>query len=219
MKTKIIEENEINLELKKYIETEIFPLYERNEPAHGINHIHTVINRSLHIEREYEVNKNIVYTVAAYHDLGHYINPKTHEKLSAEIFMKDDKIKKWFTEEEIQIIKEAIVDHRASSNHEPRSIYGKIVSTADRTIKSIDDCIKRTYLYGKKNYPDLSTKKEQINKIYEHLNDKYGPNGYAKTYLYDEEFEIAKKKFIEALSNKDNFIKRIENVIEKMEEK
>ena len=219
MKTKIIEENEINLELKTYIETEIFPLYERNEPAHGINHIHTVINRSLHIAREYEVNKNIVYTVAAYHDLGHYINPKTHEKLSAEIFMKDDKIKKWFTKDEIQIIKEAIEDHRASSNHEPRSIYGKIVSTADRTIKSIDDCIKRTYLYGKKNYPELSTKKEQMNRIYEHLNDKYGPNGYAKTYLYDEEFEIEKKKFIEALSNKENFIKRIENVIKNMEEK
>ena len=219
MKNQNIEENSINPELKTYIETEIFPLYERNEPSHGIKHIHTVINRSLHIAKEYEVNKNIVYTVAAYHDLGHYINPKIHEKLSAEIFMKDNKIKKWFTEEEIQTIKEAIVDHRASSNHEPRSIYGKIVSTADRTIKSIDNCIKRTYLYDKKNHPELSTKKEQFNRIYEHLNDKYGPNGYAKTYLYDEEFEIAKKNFIEALSDKDTFIKRIEKVIENMEEK
>ena len=218
MKTKNIEENEINLELKKYIETEIFPLYERNEPSHGIKHIHTVINRSLHIAKEYEVNKNIVYTVAAYHDLGHYINPKTHEKLSAEIFMKDDKIKKWFTEEEIQIIKEAIEDHRASSNHEPRSIYGKIVSTADRKIKSIDVCIKRAYTYYINNFPSIP-KEERIQKVYEHLNDKYGPNGYAKTYLYDEEFEIEKKKFIEALSNKDNFIKRIENVIDNMEEK
>ena len=216
MKTKIIEENEINLELKTYIETEIFPLYERNEPAHGINHIHTVINRSLHIAREYEVNKNIVYTVAAYHDLGHYINPKTHEKLSAEIFMKDDKIKKWFTKDEIQIIKEAIEDHRASSNHEPRSIYGKIVSTADRTIKSIDISIKRAYTYYINNFPSIP-KKEQIQKVYEHLNEKYGPNGYAKTYLYDEEFEIAKKKFIKALSDKDTFIKRIEKVIENME--
>ena len=218
MKTKIIEENEINLELKKYIETEIFPLYERNEPSHGIKHIHTVINRSLHIAKEYEVNKNIVYTVAAYHDLGHYIDPKIHEKLSADIFMKDNKIKKWFTEEEIQIIKEAIEDHRASSNHEPRSIYGKIVSTADRTIKSIDVCIKRAYTYYINNFPSIP-KKERIQKVYEHLNDKYGPNGYAKTYLYDEEFEFAKKKFIEALSNKDNFIKRIENVIKNMGEK
>ena len=216
MKNQNIEENSINPELQNYIETEIFPLYERNEQSHGINHIHTVINRSLNIAKEYGVNKNMVYTVAAYHDLGHYINPKIHEKLSAEIFMKDNKIKKWFTEEEIQIIKEAIVDHRASSNHEPRSIYGKIVSTADRTVKSIDVCIKRAYTYYINHCPS-TPKNERIQKVYEHLNDKYGPNGYAKTYLYDEEFEIAKKKFIEALSDKEAFIKRIENVIENME--
>lgn len=46
MKNQNIEENSINPELQNYIETEIFPLYERNEPSHGINHIHTVINRS-----------------------------------------------------------------------------------------------------------------------------------------------------------------------------
>ena len=132
--------------------------------------------------------------------------------------MKDEKIKKWFTEEEIKIIKEAIEDHRASSDHEPRSIYGKIVSTADRSIKSIDICIKRTYLYFKKNNPELTTKEEQINRIYEHLNNKYGKNGYAKTYLYDEEFENAKVKFVEALQDKEAFLKRIENVIKDIEE-
>lgn len=210
-------DDEIKPELQNYIETEIFPLYERNEPSHGINHIHIVINRSLHIAKEYKVNKNMVYTVAAYHDLGHYIDPKIHEKLSAEIFMKDKKIKEWFTKEEIQIIKEAIEDHRASSKHEPRSIYGKIVSTADRTIKSIDVSIKRAYIYYINNFPSIP-KKERIQKVYEHLNDKYGPNGYAKTYLYDEEFEIAKKNFIEALSDKKAFIKRIENVVDNVEE-
>ena len=218
MKNQSIEENSINPELKTYIETEIFPLYEKNESSHGINYIYTVINRSLNIAKEYEVNNNIVYTVAAYHDLGHYISPKIHEKLSADIFMKDNKIKKWFTEEEIQTIKEAIVDHRASSNHEPRSIYGKIVSTADRSIKSIDVSIKRAYTYYINNFPSIP-KKERIQKVYEHLNGKYGSNGYAKTYLYDEEFETAKKKFTEALSDKDTFIKRIEKVIENMEEK
>ena len=218
MKNQNIEKNQINPELQDYIETEIFPLYERNESSHGIEHIQTVINRSLHIAKEYEVNKNMVYTVASYHDLGHYINPKIHEKLSAEIFMKDDKIKKWFTKDEIQIIKEAIADHRASSDHEPRSIYGKIISTADRTIKSIDVSIKRAYIYYINNFPSIP-KKERIQKVYEHLNDKYGLNGYAKTYLYDEEFEKAKAKFVEALNDKDTFIKRIENVINSVEKK
>jgi len=36
-----------------------------------------------------------------------------------------------------------------------------IVSTADRTIIDIDDTIKRTYSYGKKNYIGLS-EEEQI---------------------------------------------------------
>ena len=63
----------------------------------------------------------------------------------------------------------------------------------------------------------MLTKKQQINRIYEHLSNKYGENGYAKTYLYDEEFEVAKKKFIEALKDKKAFIERVENVIQNME--
>ena len=38
----------------------------------------------------------------------HYIDRKTHEIISAEIFMKDEKVKQWFTEEQINTIKEAI---------------------------------------------------------------------------------------------------------------
>ena len=58
------------------------------------------------------------------------------------MFIKDKNMKKWFNSNERNVIKEAIEDHRASSNHEPRSIYGMIVSTADRTIIDIDDTIK-----------------------------------------------------------------------------
>lgn len=93
----------------------------------------------------------MVYTIASYHDLGHYIDRKTHEIISAKIFMEDKKIRQWFTDEQIIIIKEAIEDHRASSNHEPRTIYGKIISTADRTIIDIDNTKRRSYSYGKRN--------------------------------------------------------------------
>lgn len=142
----------MNNELVQYIENEIFLLYNRNEEGHGINHIKTVIKRSLELAKDYDVDIDMVYTIASYHDLGHYIDRKTHEIISAEIFMKDEKIRQWFTDEQRSIIKEAIEDHRASSNHEPRTIYGKIVSTADRTIIDIDNTIKRSYSYGKRNY-------------------------------------------------------------------
>ena len=203
---------ELNEELVEYIEKEIFPLYDRNEFAHGINHIKTVIRRSLELADGYDVDFNIVYTVAAYHDLGHFIDRKRHEIISAEIFMKDENIKKWFADEQRMVIKEAIEDHRASCNHVPRTIYGKIVSTADRTIVDIDNTIKRSYTYGKKNYIGLS-EEEQFDKVYEHLVEKYGERGYAKVYLNDKEFDEAVSKLRQALENREEFIERVKRVV------
>lgn len=202
----------MNNELVQYIENEIFPLYNRNEEGHGINHIKIVIKRSLELAKNYDVDLDMVYTIASYHDLGHYIDRKTHEIISAEIFMKDEKIRQWFTDKQRSIIKEAIEDHRASSNHEPRTIYGKIISTADRTIIDIDNTIKRSYSYGKRNYIGL-TEEEQIERVYQHLTEKYGENGYAKVYLEDKEFEDALDKLRQALSNKEEFIKRVKKVV------
>ena len=205
--------NKINEELIEYIESEIFPLYAKNEEGHGIKHIKTVIKKSLELAKKYDVNVDIVYTIASYHDLGHYIDRKKHEIISAEMFMKDKNIKKWFNKEEQNIIKEAIEDHRASSTHEPRSIYGKIISTADRTIIDIDNTIKRTYSFGKRHYAGLS-EKQQIERVYDHLVEKYGEKGYAKVYLKDENFEESIKKLRKALKNKETFIKRIEEIVQ-----
>lgn len=201
--------------LIKYIENEIFPLYSRNEEGHGISHIKTVIRKSLELAKNYNVDINMVYTIAAYHDIGHYIDRKTHEIISAQIFMEDENIKEYFTEEQRITIKEAIEDHRASSMHEPRTIYGKIVSTADRTIIDVDNTIKRSCSYTKKNYVGLS-EEEQIDRVYKYLTEKYGYNGYAKTYLEDKEFDEALEELRQALSNKEEFIERVKNVMSKM---
>ena len=40
------------------------------------------------------------------------------------------RLRQWFPEEHILIMKEAVEDHRASNKHVPRSIYGKIVADA-----------------------------------------------------------------------------------------
>ena len=206
----------MNKELVDYIEKEIFPLYNKNEEGHGLKHIETVIERSLKFAKDYDANIDMVYTIAAYHDLGHHIDRKRHEIISAQIFIEDENMKKWFSDEQRKIIKDAIEDHRASSNHEPRTIYGKIVSTADRTIVKIDNTIKRSYSYGKRNYQGI-TEEEQIQKVYEHLKDKYGEKGYAKVYLEDKEFDEAMKEFRKALKDKDSFIQRIRKVAKDME--
>lgn len=207
-----LEEYKLDKDLVKYIENNVFPIYSKNEEGHGINHIKTVIKRSLKLGKKYGANLNMSYVIAAYHDLGHHIDKDKHEIISAKMFEEDENIKKWFDTNEQKIIKEAIEDHRASCDHEPRSIYGKIVSSADRTIIDIDDTIKRSYAYGKRNYANLN-EEEQIERIYNHLVNKYGEGGYVKMYLEDEEFEGALNNLRLALLNKEEFIKRAKKVI------
>ena len=146
----------INPKLKQYIEENIFPEYSKNDSGHNLNHIQYVIHRSFQFADTIpNINYDMVYTIAAYHDIGHPIDSKKHEKISAEIMSKDKYLKNFFTIEELKTIKEAIEDHRASADHEPRSIYGKIVSTADRN-NTVEACLRRTYTYGKKLNPNAS---------------------------------------------------------------
>ena len=131
----------INKKLKKYLEENIFPSYKKNDLGHNLDHILYVINRSLKFAKEVDnINYDMVYTVAAYHDIGHYIDAKNHEKISAEMLLADEELKNFFTDEEIKIMSDAVYDHRASLESEPRSIYGKIVSSADRN-NTIEDCL------------------------------------------------------------------------------
>lgn len=195
----------INSELEKYIEENIFPEYSKNEPAHNLNHIKYVINRSFKFASTVPgINYDMVYTIAAYHDIGHYIDSKKHEIISGEIMSKDENLKKFFSDEELKIIKEAIEDHRASSNHEPRSIYGKIVSTADRN-NTVEACLRRSYTYGRKLEPN-STDEELFERAHKHLNMKFGENGYAKFFFKDEEYENFLKEIRKLLSDKNLFI-------------
>ena len=206
----------INKELEQYIEKNLFPEYDKNESGHGINHIKDVIKRSFELvnENNLDVNMNMVYVIAAYHDIGHHIDSKTHEIISADIMSKDKNLSKFFTEEELKIIKEAIEDHRSSAKEDPRSIYGKIVSSADRNNK-VEDCIKRTYTYGKKHYPDM-TDEELFLRSYDVLQNKFGEDGYAKFYFKDSMYEKFLQELRELLKDKDKFINTQRKCIEKL---
>ena len=197
---------QINKELRKYIEDNIFPSYKRNDMGHNLDHIKYVIDRSMKFaKRVDDINYDMVYTIAAYHDIGHHIDAKNHEKISGDILLADENLKEFFTDEERQIMAEAVCDHRASSSKEPRSIYGKIVSSADR-ITRIEDAIRMTYAYRIKHFPN-STLEEIIDDSRQHLIDKFGKMGYSNEKIYFEDLEY--KKFLEDISklanNKEEF--------------
>ena len=208
----------INKDLQNYIENNIFPEYNKNDKGHDINHIKYVINRSFELikENSIDVSHDMAYTIASYHDIGHHIDSKTHEIVSADIMSKDKNLSKFFTTEELITIKEAIEDHRASSKNEPRSIYGKIVSSADRN-NTIEDCLERTYTYGKKLNPN-ATDKELFLRAHDVLVKKFGENGYAKFYFKDAQYEKFLKDLRELLKNKEKYINMQREYIRKYKE-
>ena len=203
----------INESLKKYIEEVIFPQYELNDMGHNIDHIMYVIDRSLKFASEVEdINLDMVYTIAAYHDIGHHIDAKNHEVVSAKILGEDEKLKDYFTKEEIEEMVFAVEDHRASLEYEPRSIYGKIVSSADRNTL-IEVPLKRTYAYRIEHNPEASLA-QIIEESRLHLKNKFGKEGYAteKMYFEDNDYKLFLEEIAELVDNEEEFINRYKEV-------
>lgn len=172
-------------QLKDYIERDILPLYDSFDNAHQRNHAEEVIERSMALAAHYEVSKNMVYTIASYHDVGLCEGRETHHLVSGRIIREDQKLRDWFTEDQIETMAQAAEDHRASSGHEPRSLYGKIVAEADRLI-SPEKVIKRTIQFGLDHYPELD-EKGQYQRFRAHLLEKYSGTGYLKLWLPESE--------------------------------
>lgn len=171
----------VNNSLVQYIEHEILPRYEHYDAAHQRDHIDAVITRSLELAKHYDVNVDMVYAIAAYHDTGICEGRETHHLVSGRIIREDKRLHDWFDEQQIETMAQAAEDHRASSTHEPRSIYGKIVAEADRLIVP-ETVIRRTIQYGLDHHPDYD-KEGQYLRFKEHMLEKYSDNGYLRLWL------------------------------------
>ena len=168
-----------NQELKKYIETTILPKYQTLDLAHSGNHVFDVIETSFDIAKDYDLNLDMVYTIAAFHDVGLVVEREKHHIIGGEMLFHDAFINMYFNNEQIIIMKEAVEDHRASSKHPPRSIYGKVIAEADRS-DTMDTVIERTILFRLKQNESFET---MYPDIYQHIVEKYGENGYLQVWL------------------------------------
>lgn len=107
--------------------------------------------------------------------------------MSGIILAGDISLKRWFDESHIEIMRQAVEDHRASAGHEPRSLYGKIVAEADRLIDP-STVLRRAVQYGLQHYPQYG-REEQFLRFKYHLIQKYGAQGYLRLWLPDTENE------------------------------
>ena len=179
--------NTASLDLVEFVETQILPRYAEFDKAHNLSHVTRVIRSSIALARKIGADLNMAYVIAAYHDLGLSGPRAIHHLTSGKILMQDARLKRWFTPEQIKIMKEAVEDHRASASHAPRSIYGKIVAEADRDLTP-ETVIRRTIQFGLSNYPEMD-QEGHWKRSCQHLNEKYSVNGYIRLWIHGSENE------------------------------
>ena len=175
----------MNPGLKRYIEREIIPRYEHFDRAHDVGHVRTVIARSLELAEAYDVDTDMVYAIAAYHDTGLVNGRENHHLDAGRILAADRELRRWFSEEQVEVMRQAVEDHRASADHAPRSIYGRIVAEADRVIDPAT-IIRRTVQYGLDHCPELD-REGHFARCLEHLHNKYAEGGYLKLWIPESE--------------------------------
>ena len=142
-----------NLEIMTFVERQILPRYNAFGQSHGLGHVQRVIRNSLALAAITGADVNMVYVIAAYHDLGMEGPRAIHHITSGRILMADARLRKWFSAEQLKIMKEAVEDHRASSSRTPRSIYGEM------------------------------DEDQMWERFHTHMKEKYGRTGYLRLWI------------------------------------
>lgn len=204
----------LNGNLVRYIKNNIFPLYKKHDKGHDIDHLNEVISRSLEFAKNYPVDLDMVYTIASYHDVGLSKGRENHEQESSKFLKNDKNLLRWFSNDDIKIMADAVEDHRASKGIVPRTIYGKIVSDADRIIDPYRT-IERTIGYGLSEFPKES-KEWHLKRSYDYLQGKYGKTGYIKGYLPESDTTKNLIEFQKILSDRKKFEKIFNDIWNKI---
>lgn len=207
---------QVSLEIMEFVERQILPRYNAFGESHGLRHVTRVIKNSLRLADVTGADIDMVYVIAAYHDLGMEGPRAIHHLTSGKILMADARLKKWFNADQLKVMKEAVEDHRASSSRQPRSIYGKIVAEADRDI-DVHEILLRAIQYGKENDPD-KTVEEHWERFAQHMDEKYSNNGYIKLWITNSPNEKALKELRNIIEDKKLLRKAFDDIWKDMSE-
>ena len=202
-------------EIREFVEREIVPRYDGFDAGHGRDHVQTVISQALSLAQYYpEVDKCLLLVAAAYHDLGLAYGRKEHHNHSARIIREDERLRQWFSEQEIGTIADAAEDHRASSDHAPRTIYGRIVAEADRIIDG-ETIVRRALQYGLKHEPGLD-REGQYRRLMEHMREKYDYGGYLQLWIPQSDNAKQLEAFRQTLADEKAFRRLFDTIFDSL---
>ena len=168
-------------EIVGYVESKVIPAYAAFDKGHREAHARYVIGQAMELAEHYDVDPEMVYVAAACHDLGLAEDRKTHHLVSGRMVRHDEELRRWFSGEQVETMAQAVEDHRASSDHEPRSVYGRLVAEADRQIVP-ETVVRRTVQFGMDHYPELD-REGHWSRTLEHLQEKYSEGGYLRLWI------------------------------------
>ncbi len=199
--------------LVEYVTSSVIPLYRGFDGAHNVDHVTTVIAGSLKLSVYYDVNRDMVFTVAAFHDTGQINGRENHNIDSGRIILADNRLSEWFSPYQITVMKEAAEDHRASIDHEPRSIYGKIVAEADRIIDP-EKTLIRAVMFGREHYPGYN-RKQHLERALKHIIEKYGEGGYLKLWIPESDNAVMLEELRKIIADKSNLRNILEDIYDR----
>lgn len=191
---------QVSLEIMEFIEHHILPRYTAFGKSHGLQHVNRVIKNSIELANYVGADINMAYVIAAYHDLGMSGPRAIHHLTSGKILSNDVRLKKWFNNDQLKIMKEAVEDHRASSSHTPRTIYGKIVAEADRDLEP-EVVFVRAILFGIEHNPELD-EEGQWKRFDRHMEEKYSTSGYMRLWIPKSPNEEKLREVRETIADK-----------------
>lgn len=165
------------------------PYYNGIDEAHRIDHADKVVETGLVINEELSLNLDIKLIILAgyIHDMYTQVDRVNHHNLAYIHTIKEVE-KLWdISLMETLLIADAVKEHRASGSGNFSNILSEILSTADKGKPSLVEYVIRSYKYNKNKYYDDTA---IYANILNHLQEKFGINGYAKyPQLYNKVFK------------------------------
>jgi len=152
-------------------------LYDTFDKGHDRIHMEYVRRTAMYLYSKYGNNDQreleLVYIAATLHDIGLSKTRENHELIGSIMVQQDNYLKKYLTKQDIDIISNAIKEHRYISGN-PQSIIDKCIYDADKIHGSSYYLVYRAIMYSIDNNKNISYLQSHVEKAFSHLIEKYG---------------------------------------------